>query len=143
MGKKAELVEDGLRNSLVVEEGGRACVGRLVAVALALGGDRGANLGEGGCEVVRCVDKGGAGVTDGDANELDASPVFAKGCEKGEILVGLLVVFLMATEVPTEADFEKEEGAVFLVKVLEVRGWISWHSTCVNNVGGGSSSCRN
>ena len=82
-------------------------------------------------------------MTDGDANELDASPLFAKGCEKGEVLVGLLVVFLMAAEVPTEADFEKEEGAVFLVKVLEVRGWISWHSTCVHNVGGGSSSCRN
>ena len=48
LGEKAELVKEGLRNSLVVEEGGRACVGRLVAFALALGGDGGANLGEGG-----------------------------------------------------------------------------------------------
>ena len=108
LGKQAELVEEGLRNSLVAEEGGRACVGRLVAFALALGSDGGADLGEGICEVVRSVDEGSAGVADGDADELDASPIFAKGCEKGEVLVGLLVVFLMASEIPAKADLEEE-----------------------------------
>jgi hypothetical protein len=57
-----------------VEEGGRARVGRLVSFAFALGGDN-----EGGCEDARSVDEGGACVTDGDADELDASPLFSKG----------------------------------------------------------------
>ncbi len=88
LAKQTELVEEGLRNSLVVEKGGRACVGSLVPFALALGGDGGANLGESGCEVVRSVGEGGAGVADGDADELYASPLFAKGCEEGEVFVG-------------------------------------------------------
>ncbi len=120
--KQAELVEEGLRNSLVVEEGGRTDFGRLVAFALALGGDERAGLGEGSCEVVRIVGEGGAGVADGDADELDASPIFAEGCEKGEVLVGMLFVFLIATEVPAEADLEEEEGAIFPVERAKVRG---------------------
>ncbi len=71
-----------------------------MAFALALGGDGWADLGEGSCEVVRSVDEGGAGVADGDADELDASPIFAEDCEEGEVLVGLLFVFLIAPEVP-------------------------------------------
>jgi hypothetical protein len=47
-----------------MEEGGRARVWSLVSFALALGGDGGADLGEGGCEVVRVVAEGGAGVAD-------------------------------------------------------------------------------
>ena len=81
MCERAELVEEGLRNPFVVEEGGRACVGRLVPFVFALGGDGGADFGEGGCEVVRGVDEGGACVADGDANELDASPIFSEGGE--------------------------------------------------------------
>ncbi len=38
-----------------------------------------ADFGEGGCEAVRGVDEGGACVADGDADELDASPIFAEG----------------------------------------------------------------
>ncbi len=83
-----------------VWEGGRARVGRLVSFDFAEGGDGGADLGEGGCEVVRGVDEGGAGVADGDADELDASPVFAEGCEKGEVFFVPLGVFLVAAEVP-------------------------------------------
>jgi hypothetical protein len=64
-----------------VEEGGRDCVGRLVSFSFVFGSVGGADLGEGGCEVVRGVDEGGAGVTDGDAYELDSSPVFSKGYE--------------------------------------------------------------
>ena len=79
MCERAELVEEGLRNPFVVEEGSRARVGCLVSFAFALGGDGGADFGEGGCEVVRGVDEGGACVADGDADELDASPIFSEG----------------------------------------------------------------
>ncbi len=75
----AELVEKGLRNFLVVEEGGRARVGRLVPFVFAMGDDGEADFGEGGCEVVRGVDEGGACVADGDADELGASPIFSEG----------------------------------------------------------------
>ena len=78
MCERAELVEEGLRNLFVVGEGGRARVGRLVTFAFALGGDGGADFGEGGCEVVRGVDEGGACVADGDADELDASLIFSE-----------------------------------------------------------------
>ncbi len=120
LSKQAELVEEGLRDSFVVEKGGRADFGRLVAFAFALGGDRRANLGEGICEVVCSVDEGSAGVADGDADEFHASPVFAEGCEEGEVFVGLLVVFLMAAEVPAEADLKEEKAAVFPVERVEV-----------------------
>ncbi len=60
-----------------MEEGGLARVGRLVSFSFAFGSDGGADLGEGGCEVVRGVDEGGAGVADGDADELDSSPIFS------------------------------------------------------------------
>ncbi len=103
-----------------MEEGGRADFGRLVAFGLALGGDGGADLGEGSREVVRSVDESGASMADGDADELDASPLLPEGCEEGEVLVGLLFVFLVEAEVPTEADLEEEEGAVFLVERVEV-----------------------
>ena len=49
--------------------------------------DGGADLGEGGCEVVRGVDEGGAGVVDGDADELDSSPIFSEGDEWGTHLL--------------------------------------------------------
>ena len=79
MCERAELVEEGLRNPFIVEEGGRARVGRLVSFAFALGGDGGADFGEGGCEVDRSVGERCACVADGDANELDASPIFSEG----------------------------------------------------------------
>ena len=64
-----------------MEEGGRARVGRLVLFSFAFRGDGGADLGEGGCEVVRGVDEGGAGVTNGDAKKLDSFPISSKGGE--------------------------------------------------------------
>ncbi len=50
-----------------------------MSFAFALGGDGGADFSEGGCEVVRIVDEGGACVADGDADKLDASPIFSEG----------------------------------------------------------------
>ncbi len=64
-----------------MKEGGRARVGRLVAFSFAFGGDGGADLCKGGCEVVHGVGVGGAGVADGDANELNSSPIFSEGVE--------------------------------------------------------------
>ena len=64
-----------------MEEGGRARVGRLVSFSFAFGGDGGSDPGEGGCEVVRGVDEGGAGVTDEDAHEFDSPPISSKGGE--------------------------------------------------------------
>ncbi len=46
----------------VVDEGGRARVGRFKSFSLAIGGDGRADLGHGGCKVVRGVNEGGAGV---------------------------------------------------------------------------------
>ncbi len=42
-------------------------------------GNGGADLGEGGGELVYGVDEGGAGVFDGDADELNSAPIPAKG----------------------------------------------------------------
>ena len=61
--------------------------------ALALGGDGGADFGEGGCEVVRGVDEGGACVADGDADELDASPIFLRAVSRGRYLLIFWVYF--------------------------------------------------
>jgi len=76
MDEGANLVEERLRNALVVEEGGLACLQRLVAFFFRWAAmERGADLGESGINVGRGVIEGGAGVSDGDANELDASPI--------------------------------------------------------------------
>jgi hypothetical protein len=64
-----------------VKEGGRARVGRLVVFSFAFGGDGGADLGEGGCEAVHGVGEVGAGVADGDADELSSSPISSEGSE--------------------------------------------------------------
>jgi len=51
----------------------------LLALCCSLGGSRGANRGEGGRDVGRGIVEGGAGVADGDVDELDASPISSKG----------------------------------------------------------------
>ncbi len=80
-----------------------------MSFVFAEGGDGGADLVEGRCEVIRDVDEGGARMADGDAYELDASPLFAEGCEKGEVFLVLLGVFLVAAEVPAKAGLEDDE----------------------------------
>jgi hypothetical protein len=125
-----------------MEEDGLTRVGRLVSFTLALGGDGRANLGEGGREVVPGVDEGGAGVADGDTNKLYASLMSSEGSEYGEVLVGLLVVFLVAAKIPAETDLEEDEGTVLQVEGVDVGGCVGWHSSCVDYVGGSSRSCR-
>ena len=45
------------------------------------GGNGGAGLSECGCEVGRRVEEGGTGVADGEAVDLDSSPLSLKGGE--------------------------------------------------------------
>ncbi len=59
-----------------MDESGRARIGRLVSFSFMIGGDGRTDLGEGGCEVVRGVDEGSAGVADGNAYKFDTSPVY-------------------------------------------------------------------
>ena len=68
------MVEEGVRNSLVMEKDGSICFVCLVLFTFAMGGNGGADLGEGRSEVVRGVDEDGDGVADEDADELDPSP---------------------------------------------------------------------
>ncbi len=94
----------------------------LVSFAFSLGGDGWVDFGEGGREVVHDVDNGGASVADGDVYKLNSSPISAKGGEQGEIFVGLLGVFLVKAEVPTEAHLYEDNGAVLPVKGIYVGG---------------------
>ena len=67
---------------------------------------------------------------------------FRRSASRGEVLVGLLGVFLMATGVSAEADFDDDEGADLPVEGVDVGGRIGRHSSCVDDVGGSSYSCR-
>ena len=58
------------------------------------------------------------------------------------VFFGLLSVFVMAAEVLAEADFDEDEGGVFLVEGVNVRGRVGRHSSYVEDVGGGSCSCH-
>ncbi len=58
-----------------MDEGSLACLFRLVASLFPFGDERRADLGDGGRDVSRRVVEGGDGVADGDAHDLDASPV--------------------------------------------------------------------
>jgi hypothetical protein len=114
----------------------------LLALWYSLGGDTGASHGEGGRDVGRGIVEGGAGVADGDVDELDASPISSKGAKEGMVLLGLLGDLAVAAEVPVEADLEEDEGGVLAVEGVEVRSGVGWHSSGVDDVRGGSHSCR-
>ncbi len=80
----------GLDNSHVVDEDKCAYRLSLVAFPYSFGFDGGADLSEGGRDISRRVLEGGAGVTDGDAYELEASPVSSESAEEGVVLLDLL-----------------------------------------------------
>ena len=77
----AELVEESLRDPLVVDEGVLVCVLCFLASRCSLGGGRGAGLDEGGRNVGRRVEEGSAGVADVNANEVNASPISSEGAK--------------------------------------------------------------
>ncbi len=103
-----------------------------------VGRDGWADFGEGGRDFVHGVEEGGAGMADGDAHELDSSPVSAEGGEQGEVLVGILGVLLVATEEHAEAHLYEDDGAVLPIEGVDVEGWVDMYSSCVDDVGGGS-----
>jgi hypothetical protein len=86
--------------------------------------------------------EGGAGVAVGDANELDSAPISSEGANKGVVFLGLLGELDLEADVPSKADLEKDEGAVLAVEGVEVLSGIGWHPSDVDNVRGGSHSCR-
>jgi hypothetical protein len=78
-------------------------------------GDGGANLAEGGRDIGGCVDnEGGAGVADGDADELHTSLMSAEGAEQGVVFLGLGGEPLLLAHVPTQSDIEENGGANFI-----------------------------
>ena len=98
--------------------------------------------GEGGRDVGRGIVEGDVGVADGDANELDASLTSSESAKEGVVLLVLLGELVVAAEVPAKADLEEDEGAVLVVEGVEVRIGVGWYSWGVDDVRGGSHSCR-
>ena len=80
----------------------------------------------------------GAGVADRDGDELHFTPDGFEGGDEGSVLGGLLLKPLLTSEVPTEADLDDDECALFQVEGGRVRGWGVRDSSGVDEVGGGS-----
>ena len=104
--------------------------------------DERAGLGKGGRDDICRVLEGFACVADGDADEVDVSPVPSYGAEKGVVLLDLLGELVMATEVFAEADFHEDEGIVLAVEGGGVRRGVDWHSSGVDDFRGSSRSYR-
>ncbi len=60
-------------------------------------GEYGGEVVEGSCE---CCTR----VSDGNGDEFDPFPILLKGLDEGEVLLGILRVFLDASEVPREPN---------------------------------------
>ena len=65
-----------------MDEGDLACFLCLLSLCFSFGGVGGSDLGEGGRDDHRGVVEGGAGVADGDADELDAYPTSSEGAKE-------------------------------------------------------------
>ena len=125
-----------------MDEGGLAFFLCLLVFYFSFSGDGGADLGEGARDVCLGIVEGGADVADGDADELYASPISSETAKEGGVLLGLLGELVVAAEVPAKSDLEEYEGAVLAVEGVEVRSGVGWHSSGVDDVRGGSQSCR-
>ena len=64
-------------------------------------------------------------MADGDAYELDASPISLEGAKERVVLLGLLEELVIASEVPSKADLEEDEGADLAVEALGVRSGVA------------------
>ena len=60
-------------------------------------------------------------MADGDAYEVDPSPIASERGHQGVVLVGFFLQLLVAAEVPAEADLEEGEGAVLAVEGVNFR----------------------
>ena len=58
------------------------------------------------------------------------------------VLLGLLAEFVLATEVPAKANLEEDEGTVLRVEGVGVQSGINGHYSGVDDVQGGTHSCR-
>ena len=59
---------------------------------------------------------------DGKGNELHPSPIPYEGRDERGVFLGLLVKLNVAAEIHAYADFDDDEGALFLVKRGRVGG---------------------
>jgi len=74
-----------------------------------------ANYGEGSGEAVEDPCKRCVRVSDGDGDEFHPPPKFPDGRDEG-LLIGLLFVFLVASEISGESNLHENECAEFLVE---------------------------
>ena len=81
-------------------------------------------------------------MADGDANELNSPPISSEGAKEGVVFIGLHGERVLEAEVPAIAYLEVDEGAVLVDEGVEARSGIGWHSSGVDDVRGGSHSCR-
>ncbi len=82
-------------------------------------------------------------MADGDADKLDASSISSERAKEGVVLLGLLGVLVVVAEVPTKADLEEVEGSILAVEGFGVQSGVGWHTSGIDDVQGGSHSCRN
>jgi len=68
------------------------------------------------CAIIHRVVENGAGVADGDAQELDAFPISSEGANEGWYFSVFLVSFFLASEITSEADLKEDERVVIVVK---------------------------
>ena len=78
-------------------------------------------------------------MTDGNADEVDLSPIASERGHQGVVLLDFFLELLVAAEVPAKADLEEDKGAALSVEGVVVRGRVGRHSSGVDDVGGSPS----
>ena len=91
---------------MVVTFGVRVCDGLRCALADASGVHSWANRGEGDGEVVEGLCKRCTRVSNGNGDEVHLQPILLEGHDEREVLLGLLRVFLVASEVSGESNLQ-------------------------------------
>ena len=82
--------------------------------------------------------EGGAGVADGDCDELYILLEVFEDADEGSVLGGLLLKLGVASIVPTETHLDKDEVALLAVEGGRVRRWGVRHPPGVDEIGGRS-----
>ena len=81
-----------------------------------------ADHGECGCEVVEGPCERCTRVSNGDGDEFYSSPMLLDGRDKKGVFLGLLRVFLVASEVPGEPNLCEDEDACIFCRSWSGRG---------------------
>ena len=87
-------------------------------------------------EVTLRLLEGGARVTDGDGHEFHLSPHRLEGGDEWDVLCGLLLKPLVASEVLAKSDFDEDEVALLAVDSARVRRRGVRYSSGADEVGG-------